>query len=309
MDIEPRKIQETNRMKDWKNEPEQGFSLWAKEHGYSPRTTKVYRAVFLAYLAHLGKVGTPLERASSAVVAGFLASRGLKEKIQERYIWLLSDIYEDMIGAGQAEENPADMLRARRKRQNRGKIAKRLPLALSDSETEVLLASIKSLPMHFSGQREKCAVLLLLGCGLRVSELCALLTNDMHLEDDPPWLTVIGKGDKERQVPIPEGIVNDLIDLIELRGCYDGNFLGALNLGTPYSPSGVYRLVQRALKRAGILKARMSPHVLRHTYATRQLLTGTPLAVVKAWMGHETIASTAIYDHVVSARAGVRPVV
>jgi len=308
MGVATYEIQEIHHMKDWKNEPEQSFATWASEHGYSPRTVKVYQAVFFAYLSYLDKVGVSLDSASSSVVAEFLASRGLKEKTQERYIWLISDIYEDMIEKGETGENPADMLRARRKRQNRGRTAKRLPVALSDSETQWLLASIKLLRKNFSGQREKCAVLLLLGCGLRASELCALRTNDMHLDDDPPWLSVIGKGDKERQVPIPDGVVNDLLDLIELRGRYDGYFLGSMRKGAPISPSGVYRLVRRALKRADIQKARMSPHVLRHTFATRQLLEGTPLAVVKAWMGHETIASTAIYDHVVSARAGVRPV-
>lgn len=295
------------RYRDWFDDPEGSFLGWAEDHGYSQRTAKTYQAVFMAFRAHLVDLGIQLDMVTPSIISDYLASRGLMEKTKERYIWLLSDIYADMQGSGAVLENPAEILKQRRKRQLRGRASKRLPVALSDSETVTLLNALKESPPTFRYQREKCAIYLLLGCGLRTSELCTLRVEDIHLDDELPWLAVIGKGDKERQVPIPEEVVFVLLDFMDQRGKEPGHFLCSKKTQTALTQSGIYRLVKRTMQRAGIVKQRMSPHVLRHTFATRQLLDGKPLAVVKAWMGHETIASTAIYDHVVSARSGVRP--
>jgi len=306
------KIERMRRMsiKEWDSDPVASFAQWADDRGYSAKTINVYRSVFLAYVDFIENAGYRLSSTTETLLSNFMKDRGLRDQTQKRYLMMFSWIFSDMFDAKLVDDNPATSLLARIRRTRKGKVAKRLPVSLSESEVDAFIASLPESPKFFSDMRRKAILLTLLGCGLRVQELCNLKVAHIHLDDLHPWMHVIGKGDKERNVPIPDSLVPVLIDYRAMLPVTTGYFFGTLRkkFSVPYTGSGIYRCVQKALKDAGIVKQKMSPHILRHTFATRQLQAGKPIAVLKAWMGHDQLATTLIYEHVTAARTGVRPV-
>lgn len=307
----------------WNESLEVGFLAWIEKHGYSEKSKLTYKSMIEAFFAFLEKYAISFEDVNKSILELFFRERDelrgpekkLSERTKGRYLWLISDIYEDMIECGFINVNNVMAIKEGYRKHKRGKSPKRLPVVLSGTETKLLERYIEALPKHYSGMRERCSLLLLLGTGLREQELCDLETSNMHLDDEPAFLRIIGKFDKERAIPIPETIVNTLLDFKEMRNKSSAYFLSSKINGKKYSPSGVYRMVHTAMKDAGIDKGKMSPHVLRHTYCTRQLSeinkTGSEIKLqdVQRWMGHDSFATTAIYDHVVTTLHGARPVI
>lgn len=294
----------------WGESLEVGFSAWIEKHGYSIKTMKTYNSMIFAYFSFLDKKKINIDSANKTIVEQFFKERGVTEKTKVRYLWLINDIYDDMLDGGFISKNDISLVLEKKRIGMRGKSAKRLPTVLSSHETQLLLNYTSSLPRHYSGQRERCALLLLLGTGMREQELCDLKTNNMHLNDETAYITIIGKFDKERLVPIPEDIINELLEFIDLKESSNARrsdfFLSSQSTGNPYVPSSVYRIVNTAMIDAGILKDKMSPHVLRHTFITRQLSAGAALSIVKNWAGHDSIATTALYEHVVTSLHGAK---
>lgn len=285
----------------WEESLEQGFFSWIEKHGYSEKTAKTYQSMIFAYFEYLESKKVSISSTNKTIVEQFFKLRAVSDKTKIRYLWLISDIFDDMVDSGYISENTISVVLDKKRVGMRGKVAKRLPTVLSATETQLLLDYIKALPRTYSGQRERCALYLLLGTGLRAQELCDLKTSDMHMNDNPAYITVIGKFDKERAVPIPENIINDLLEFKDIKTKASLYFLSSMSNGNPYVTSSIYRMVNTALIDAGIVKAKMSPHVLRHTFITKQLTDGVPLSTVKGWAGHDSIATTAIYEHVVTS--------
>lgn len=292
---------------DWSTDTESAFDDWVAIHGYATKTAKTYKFMFFAFVAFIEKYGILLKDAKSTTITEYLKTRHSNVKTKDTYLWLLSDIFDHMIDNGEIDENPAERLLTTKKKNMRGRAAKRIPVFLSETETEKLLTHIGLFENDYSSQRRHCAILLLLGCGLRASEACSLKDENMHLDDENPYLTVIGKSNKERSIPVPDQIINSLLDFRDRRNKATPVFLSSKSLGNPYTPIGLYAMVHREMLAAGIMKTKMSPHVLRHTYCTAQLASGINLAVVKSWMGHDYISTTARYEHVQGARKGERP--
>ena len=299
----------------WHESHEAGFSAWIEKHGYSDKTAKTYKAMFFAFLSFLNEKKVALEKSNKTIMDMFFNSRSTDDKTKARYLWLISDVFDDMVETSYLKENTMSLVLEKKRKGMRGKTAKREPVTLTKSETNLLETYISALPRHYSGMRERCALLLLLGTGLREQELCDLKTINMHLNDEPAYLKIIGKFDKERLVPIPEAIIDDLLEFKGMKTKASPFFLSSMKGGNPYTPSGVYRLVRTAMEDAGIVKEKMSPHVLRHTYCTRQLEEAgkegskITLQIVKNWMGHDSIATTAKYEHVVTSIYSAKPVI
>ncbi|NLW61894.1 MAG: tyrosine recombinase XerC [Synergistaceae bacterium] len=170
------------------------------------------------------------------------------------------------------------------------KLPSSLPRALSFEETEKLLTEGPENGKHY--QRDRLILELLYGSGLRVSELIDL--NWENIETDQRMIRVFGKGSKERLVPFGPGVKKLLEDwkLLSKEGTKGPLFLsekGAERL----TVRTVHRLVQRAALRVGIYG--VSPHTLRHCFATHLLERGAPLRVVQELLGHESIAATQRY--------------
>ena len=265
--------------------------------------------MFFSFTAYLEKHKIQIKDTTQTLINEFIKTRSINEKTKGIYLWLLTDIFNDMIESREVVNNPAERILENKKKSHRGRTPKRIPVSLSENETSRLMEYAKSLPDHFTGLRTRCILFILLGCGLRVQELCDLKDADMHLDDAEPWLTVIGKNNKERAIPIPEAIIISLLELRDLRSRKGKTFISHMATGSPLTPSGVYVMVRRCLTLAGVIKTKMSPHVLRHTFITTQLRNGVPLAIVKLWAGHDRITTTADYEHVTSARAGDRTVI
>lgn len=297
-----------NKSNLWQESLESGFSAWIEKHGYSHKTMKTYSSMIFAYFDFLNKKNIKIESANKTIVEQFFKERGISERTKVRYLWLINDIYEDMLEVDFISKNDMALVLEKKRLGMRGKTPKRIPTILSEHETRLLLDYIEALPKHYSGQRERCTLLLLLGTGMREQEICDLKITQMHLNDENPYITIIGKFDKERLVPLPDDIVDALLefsDLKEVRKARNSEyFLSSRVSGNPYVPSSIYRMVKTAMIDAGIVKEKMSPHVLRHVFITRQLASGTPLTTVKLWAGHDSIATTAIYEHVVTSLHG-----
>lgn len=173
-----------------------------------------------------------------------------------------------------------------------------LPDVLSVAEIECLLSAVT--PDRTFAFRDRAILEVLYGCGLRVAELCGLRTRDADLEAG--LVRVLGKGSKERFVPLGADARHALRRYLREsrprldRGSSEGRvFLN--RTGGPLSRMGVWKIVRHYVERAGIRK-RVTPHTLRHSFATHLLEGGADLASVQEMLGHVDISTTEIYMHV-----------
>jgi len=216
------------------------------------------------------------------------------------------------------EDNPAMAASLRKTgRAGRAFAPKRLPAALDDIESSAFLrVTVPDNRDTYPVRRKHLIQRLLFWTGLRVSEAISLRVDNLRLEGEHPLLQVIGKGDKERQIPIADRLSAELYEYLEMREAFLEHGVNASvtplfcdRYGNPYTPGGVWCLVKSTLESIGANKRHMGPHVLRHTFATRQLQAGVAPAIVKAWMGHSDLRVLfSVYEHVLSSPKGVSPV-
>jgi len=167
-----------------------------------------------------------------------------------------------------------------------------LPKYLSPNEIELLISSSGDIK---TATRLKCMIELLYASGLRVSELCELPMS-ANLGDK---LLIHGKGAKERLVPMHEAAQSALHKWLELRGDNDSKYVFPTNSKTGHiTRDGFFKILKKCAILAGIDPARVSPHVLRHSFASHLLAGGANLRVIQTMLGHEDISTTQIYTHV-----------
>ncbi|MCH1429781.1 MAG: site-specific tyrosine recombinase XerD [Chlamydiales bacterium] len=175
------------------------------------------------------------------------------------------------------------------------KIWQKVPDYLSEEEIKLLL---KTCPSNAEGARDKAIIEMLYGCGLRVSELCGLKVNDIG--DD--FVKVMGKGDKERMVPIGSKAL-EAVDhyLAQHRQCFESethsDYVFLAKSSKPIDRFFVWGMLKKYSKKAGIQK-NVSPHTLRHSFATHLLENGADLRVIQELLGHVNIATTDRYTHI-----------
>jgi integrase/recombinase XerD len=267
----------------------------ALESGHSTNTVE-------AYLRDLRRLG---EFARSRQVHD---PRGISRGLLRNFVYLLKDLglspatirrtvsairtyYGFLLGEGKVEQDPSDRLETPR----RGRV---LPETLSVREVEALLAAPHlDEPLAW---RDRALLELGYGAGLRVSELCGLGQTDLLLGEN--LVRVFGKGGKERLVPIGRTVIGAVsVYLHTVRPELDrGHSKGRVLLnarGEPLSRVGAWGIVKRATERAGI-KKRVTPHTLRHSFATHLLEGGADLRAVQEMLGHADLSTTQIYTHV-----------
>jgi integrase/recombinase XerD len=150
------------------------------------------------------------------------------------------------------------------------------------------------------GQRNRAIIETLYGCGLRVSELINLEINKLFLDEG--YIVVKGKGSKERMVPISEVAIHEINSYFDQRRHMnivpgEENFLFLNYKGTHISRITIFKIVKQLADLAGI-KREISPHTLRHSFATHLLEGGANLRAIQQMLGHESIATTEIYIHI-----------
>jgi integrase/recombinase XerD len=274
----------------------EGFrDFLALESGHSDNTVEAYLRDLrrLAEFAAAKGVRDP-GQVSRALLRDFvylLKDLGLSAATIRREISAVRTYFGFLVGEGRVAADPSDRLDSPR----RGRV---LPDTLSVRDVEALLAAPNiDQPLAW---RDRALLELAYGAGLRVSELCGLLTTDLLLTEN--LVRVFGKGGKERLVPIGRSVIGAVsVYLHQLRPELDrGRTQGRLLLngrGQPLSRVGAWGIVKRAAARADIRK-RVTPHTLRHSFATHLLEGGADLRAVQEMLGHADLSTTQIYTHV-----------
>jgi integrase/recombinase XerC len=265
----------------------------AVERGASGHTVRSYRADLADCTAFLtaGRLGTVLD-ADVRVLRAYLAAlhdRGLARSSVARRLATLRSFYRYLMRRGRARANPARDLATPR-------LPKRLPTYLPIDESTALLQA--PFPATPTGARDRAALELFYASGIRVAELAGLDVQDVDLREGSA--RVLGKGGKERMVPIGRPAI------LALRG-YLGNREGTSGplfvneRGGRLTVRTLHRLV-RARARAVGLQRRVSPHTLRHTFATHLLDAGADLRLIQELLGHARLGTTQKYTHVSADR-------
>jgi integrase/recombinase XerD len=220
-----------------------------------------------------------------------LKDLGLSAATIRRSVSAIRTYYGFLAGEGRVHNDPSDRLETPR----RGRV---LPDTLSVAEVESLLAApgIDD-PLAW---RDRALLELAYGAGMRVSELCGVGITDLLLTEG--LVRVFGKGSKERLVPLGRKTIGAVsVYLHQLRPTLDRGHGGGKVLlnarGEPLSRVGAWGIVKRAAERAGIRK-RVTPHTLRHSFATHLLEGGADLRAVQEMLGHADLSTTQIYTHV-----------
>ncbi len=220
-----------------------------------------------------------------------LADLGLQPSSIRRQISSVRTYFRFLVAEGHARGDPSDRLEL-------PKAWRKLPEVLTQDEVELLLSAPN--PDERLAWRDRAMLEMAYATGVRVSELVSLSVSDVWYDD--ALVRVFGKGSKERLVPVGRRALGAVaLYAREIRPVLDkGHAEGKLFLnarGRPLTRVGAWGIIKRCAERAGILK-RVSPHTLRHTFATHLLEGGADLRAVQEMLGHADLSTTQIYTHV-----------
>ncbi|WP_243239795.1 site-specific tyrosine recombinase XerD [Sulfobacillus harzensis] len=269
------------------------------ERRLSANTLSAYRQDLQDYARFAAtQAGAPTRE----VVVGYLdhlRKQGRSSATRARRLSALKSFYAFLEREEILPENPTDYLDA-------PKGERRLPSVLSlEQVVRLIEAPDVSTPL---GIRDRAMLELMYAAGLRVSELCRLTVNDWW--GDPPRVRCLGKGSKERYVPIGSMALQWLQRYLnEVRPHIAGNNSNAVlflnRRGSPLSRQAFWKLIKDYGQRAGIT-SHLTPHTIRHSFATHLIENGADLRAVQEMLGHQDISTTQIYTHV--SRSRLRPV-
>ena len=267
------------------------------ERGLAGNTLDAYRhdVIRMAAFARKAGRGSPGEVTTADLRALLMELKdlGLAPSSIARNLSSFRTYFRFLLGEGEVTADPSD-------RVSMPKQWRRLPEALSVPEMEKLLEAPDLL--HPLAWRDRALLEFAYATGVRVSELIGVRNRDLHLDPGEGFVSVFGKGSKERLVPIGmaatravERYVRETRPRLD-RGKGEGRvFLNAR--GGPLTRMGVWKILREHVQTAGIEK-RVTPHTLRHTFATHLLEGGADLMAVQEMLGHADISTTQIYTHV-----------
>jgi len=270
------------------------YQIYLKlERSLSGNTVDAYLEDVSKLLDYFAEIKTGYQSVSLEHLQDFLVELcklGIGSRSQARIISGIKSFYKFLLLEEILKEDPTELLEA-------PKIGQKLPEVLSLDEIEAILSSIDlSTPQ---GHRNRAMLEVLYSCGLRVSELTNLLISNLYLKDE--FLSVIGKGSKQRLVPMSPASVREIHFWMQDREKLDikkGNedFLFLNRRGTKLSRIMVFNIIKEQAEIAGITK-NISPHTFRHSFATHLLEGGANLRAIQEMLGHESILTTEIYTH------------
>ena len=264
------------------------------ERNYSENTLDAYMSDLQKLLDYVGSEGLHVLDVKLDDLRNFVAALvdiGISARSQSRILSGVRTFYTFLILDGYIEDDPTELLEW-------PKIGEHLPEVLSVEEVDRLEQACDL--SKWEGQRNRTIIEVLFSCGLRVSELINLRLSDLFL--DEKFIRVMGKGKKERLVPISESAVKELQywfmdrNLMKIKpGEEDFVFLN--RRGGHLTRMMIFTIVRRLAEAAGIEKT-ISPHTLRHSFATALLEGGANLRAIQDMLGHERISTTQIYTHI-----------
>lgn len=270
-------------------------ALWV-ENGLSENTLSAYRSDLQQFSLWMGKKS--LLESKPEDISTYLAVKfrgGASARTSARILSTLKRFFSFLYREGKVHENPCLKIDSPR-------IGKPLPATLNEEEVDKLLAAPDTTGAR--GCRDRTMLELLYATGLRVSELIKLRVIQINFRQG--LLRVVGKGNKERLVPIGEEalewlqiyIKSSRQDILAQRRSED---LFITNRGAAMTRQAFWHLIKRYANQAGITKT-LSPHTLRHAFATHLLNHGADLRVVQLLLGHSDLSTTQIYTHIAQAR-------
>ncbi len=263
------------------------------DEGLSARTVVAYATDLASFTRYLSDGSRALADVSGATLSDFLAKRsrdGLSARSQARLLSALRGFFRYLVLEKHLAADPSELVDAPRP-------TKRLPIVLSRDEVLALLAAPDEESAR--GLRDAAMLHTMYAAGLRVSELVSLTLADVNLETG--FVSAFGKGKKRRVVPLGVPARRRIERYrAEVRPAWAKEASSALFLtprGAPLTRQGFFAIVRRYALTAGIARP-ISPHKLRHSFATHLLLGGADLRVVQALLGHADISTTEVYTHV-----------
>jgi integrase/recombinase XerD len=272
-------------------------AVWM-ERGLSPNTLAAYRADLSALERWLEQHDSDLLSATRADVLSFMASRiegGSRPRSTARQLSSFRRFYRHLVREGALRDDPTALI-------DMPKVGRSLPRSLTEEEVESLLAApAVAEPL---GHRDRTMLEVLYATGLRVSELVNLKLSSVNLGQGV--LRIVGKGDRERLIPLGEEAVQWVQQFllgprVEILLERQTDYLFPTRRGDRMTRQAFWHIIKRHARSAGIQKD-LSPHTLRHAFATHLLNHGADLRVVQMLLGHSDLSTTQIYTHVARER-------
>jgi integrase/recombinase XerD len=269
------------------------------EKGLSENSIQAYSADLTRFFGYLkssgGEAAAPVDVERLRAYLDHLHETGLGSRSVARHLTTLRSLYGYLLREGEINEDPTEHLRAPRQWQT-------IPKFLNLSEIEKIGASIDLAKP--TGLRDRAMLDLLFAAGLRVSELCRVTTSD--LDARLGVIRATGKGNKQRLVPVGLPALKTIEDYLKngrprlLKG-RASRYLFVTARGGCLTRQGFWKLLAAHGKKAGLFRG-ITPHVLRHSFATHLLEGGADLRSVQVMLGHADISTTQIYTHVMRSR-------
>lgn len=263
------------------------------EKGMAANTAEAYGRDAAKLLDYLATAGVGLREVTADTLRYFLGELhdlGIAERSQARIVSGLRSFFRFLSLEDYLRPDPTELLES-------PKTGLHLPEVLTVGEIDAMISAID--PEKAEASRDRAMMEVLYGCGLRVSELVGLELSKIYADEG--YLVVRGKGSKERMVPMSEVAVSAIEDYLEDRSLLDvkpgcGNLLFLNRRGRKLTRARIFQIVKGLAEAAGIRK-NISPHTLRHSFATHLLEGGANLRAIQQMLGHESIATTQIYIH------------
>ena len=274
---------------------EEFLSYLSVERGLSANTLAAYRRDIARFFEYLKSRHIPsIQRVTRQIIDSFMLSekdRGLSASSISRGLACLKSFFKFLVNENKVKEDVTGIIES-------PKLWKKLPDALSLGEVELLLKGPNV--REIAGRRDKAALELMYATGMRVSEVINLKMDDVNM--GVGFVKCFGKGGKERIVPfgrLAKESISQYLDKSrpELLRKKVSNFLFLTRLGKPMSRQSFWKIIKKYAKAENI-KKNITPHTLRHSFATHVLERGADLRILQEMLGHADISTTQIYTHV-----------
>ena len=263
--------------------------------GMSTNTAAAYSDDVDKLIRYLNDAGIGIEHATTDDLERFVCTLqdvGIQPRSQARIISGVKSFYKFLRLEGYMETDPTELLLT-------PKIGRHLPEVLTIDEIDAMIACIDM--SKAEGQRNRAIIETMYGCGLRVSELVGLQLSQLYIKER--YVIIQGKGNKQRLVPISQVAIEQINLYLEQtrshqvakKGSEDILFLN--RRGAMLTRQMIFHIIKQLCELAGIRKV-ISPHTLRHSFATHLLEGGANLRAIQQMLGHESITTTEIYVHI-----------
>jgi integrase/recombinase XerD len=271
-------------------------AIWM-ESGLSQNSLSAYGADLTSFSAYLNKNASDLPSADHASLLNYMAERSdrVSARTSARSLSSLRRFYRWLLREELVKSDPSASIKSPR-------LNRTLPGSLTEQEVEALLTSPDTAQAY--GLRDRAMLELMYDSGLRVSEFFCLELGQIDVHQ--VVIKILGKGNKERLVPVGEQAIDSLADYMkagrhELVTHTKSSHLFLSKHGTGMSRQAFWQLIKRHARLAGI-RTTVSPHTLRHAFATHLLNHGADLRTLQMLLGHADLSTTQIYTHVATAR-------